>query len=329
MKTWMAIKTLFAGSLKAWGLPYFCLTDNGFNDNLLPMARQKHPPFLFELFCILQNDTHGQTDIARELLINSGVKPEDVIVVAKAETFRVVVYFNNCKKADLVRAQVNQHLKGAFRFKVKKIKNENWKVKTAKIFSVFALTNKFDIVPSWKQKSYRRTPRMPIIIDSINAFGTGLHETTSFMAKLIERREGRFQSFLDIGTGTGLLAMIALKCGARHVWAIDFDPEAVVAAKQNLKVNGYSQQMVRRADIRCFHAPKRFDFVAANLITRDLIKYKRQILSTVEKNGFLAISGIMIENLSLLRKAFGIKKLRCVKVHKGAQWVALLYKRIL
>jgi ribosomal protein L11 methyltransferase len=232
------------------------------------------------------------------------------------------------KKAEYLRERVNKHLKGPFRFKIKKIKNENWKTKHAKNFSIFALTKQFDVVPSWRRKGYCKTARTPIIIDSINAFGTGLHETTSFMAHLIERMEGKFKSFLDIGTGTGLLAMIALKCGAQDVQAIDFDPDAVVAAKRNLKVNGYPGSIARRGDIERYRAQKRFDLVAANLITRDLIKYKKQILSTVCKNGFLAISGIMIENLPLIRKAFGMKKLRCIKIYKGEQWVAFLYKRI-
>lgn len=291
-------------------------------------THKRRPLFLFELFCLFEDDSDAKTDILREFLASIGIKLENIIVVEKAGFFRVSVYFENRLLAEQARVKVNRFLKGKLRFKIRKFKNENWKVKTAKNFSAFALTKKFDIVPSWKRKKYRKTPRIPIIIDSINAFGTGLHETTSFMAKLIERIEGHFKSFLDIGTGTGLLAMIALKCKAQDVCAIDFDPDAVVAAKQNFKINHYPDHLVRQGDIGCYKTKKRFDFVAANLITRDLIKYKKQILLTVKKNGFLAISGIMIENIPLIRKAFNIKKLRCIKIHKGEQWVAFLYKRV-
>jgi len=288
--------------------------------------RKRHPRFLFELFCLFEDDSDAKTDILREFLTSLGIKLENIIVVEKAGFFRVSVYFENRLFAEQARMKVNKFLKGKLRLKIKKVKNENWKVKTAKNFLPFALTKKFDVVPSWKIKKYRKTPRTPIIIDSINAFGTGLHETTSFMAKLIERMEGKFNTFLDIGTGTGLLAMIALKCGAQDVRAIDFDPDAVVAAKQNFKMNHYPERLVQRGDIARYHAKKRFDFVAANLITRDLIKYKKQIFSTVKKGGFLAISGIMIENIPLIRKAFDRKPLKCAKIIKGEQWIAFLFR---
>ncbi|MCX5681063.1 MAG: 50S ribosomal protein L11 methyltransferase [Candidatus Omnitrophica bacterium] len=288
----------------------------------------KKKPFLYELCCTIDDDRRGQTEILRDFLVGYDVRAQDIVSFERGGLFRVCVYFNDKYKAKKMQRRVNQHLAPQLHFKIKKIKNENWKTKFAKNFSIFALTKKFDVVPSWKRKKYRKTPRTPIIIDSINAFGTGLHETTSFMAQLIERMEGKFNTFLDIGTGTGLLVMIALKCGAQDVRAIDFDPDAVVAAKQNLRINNYPDHLVRRGDIENYNAKKRFDFVAANLITRDLIKFKKQIISTVKKGGFLAISGIMIENVALIRKAFNIKKLRCVKMHKGEQWVAFLYRRV-
>ena len=264
----------------------------------------------------------------RELLINAGIKPESISVDQKAGAFRVSVYWDDLPGARRAQKTINASLKGALRLRIRKIKNENWKTKHAKNFSIFALTKSFDVVPSWKKKAYRKTARAPIILDSINAFGTGLHETTSFMARLIEGRKGRFQSFLDIGTGTGLLALIALKCGAQKVCAIDIDEDAVVAARRNFKANQYPEDRVARKDIAHGRFTERFDFVAANLITRDLVLFRKQILSTVAKGGVLALSGIMIENLSLVRKAFDGKQLRCLKICKGQQWVALLYQRI-
>ena len=289
---------------------------------------KRRPQFLYELCCTIDDDRRGQTEILRNFLIGCGVKAQDIVSLERGGRFRLCVYFDNRKKAEKLQRKINRHLRPCARFKIKQIKNENWKIKFAKVFSTFALTRRFDVVPSWKLKQYKKTPRTRIIIDSINAFGTGLHETTSFMAQLIERMEGKFTTFLDIGTGTGLLAMIALNCGAQDVCAIDFDPDAVAAAKQNLKINNFSDKIAHKGDIALYNAKRRFDFVAANLITRDLIKYKRQILSTVKKGGFLAISGIMVENVPLIRKAFNIKKLKCVKKHKGEQWVAFLYKRV-
>lgn len=287
----------------------------------------KTTPFLYELRCVLGSDSAVQAEILRSFLIRCGVKAGDIVSLERGGVFRVCVYFNDRDKAAALQRKVNAYLSPRARFKIKKIKNENWKIKFSKTFSVFALTRRFDIVPSWKLKKYKKTRRIPIILDSINAFGTGLHETTSFMAQFIEAHKGRFKSFFDVGTGTGLLALIALKCGAQEICAIDFDKDAVVAAKQNFKINGYSPKGISRADIGKYKAKKKFDFVAANLITRDLIKYKKQILALVARGGFLAISGIMEENYPEIRKAFNLKSLKCAKIQKKGQWVGLLYKK--
>lgn len=292
------------------------------------MIKIRKKPFLYELRCLLDSDAKGQVEILRNFLASCGVKPQDVVSFERGGLFRVCVYFDDRVKAEKLQRKINQHLGARIRFHVKKIKNENWKTKFSKNFSIFALTRHFDVVPSWKLRQYKKRQRTPIILESINAFGTGLHETTSFMALLIEQLKGKFSTFLDIGTGTGLLAMIALKCGAKEIRAVDIDKDAVVAAKQNFRINGYSDKNIITADIEKYKAKRKFDFVAANLITRDLIKYKIKIISFVAKNGFLAISGILQENYPEIQKAFRLKRLKCIKVKRGEQWVAVLYKRI-
>lgn len=287
----------------------------------------KKIPFLYELRCVLGPHSVLRAEILRSFLIRCGIKAEDIVLLERGGVFRVCVYFNDRDKAAAFQRKANQRLGSKARFKIKKIKNENWKTKFSKTFSVFALTRRFDVVPSWKLKKYKKTNRIPIILDSINAFGTGLHETTGFMAQFIESHKGRFKSFFDVGTGTGLLALIALKCGAKEICAIDFDQDAVAAAKQNFKINGYGPKGILSVDIEKYNAKKKFDFVAANLITRDLIKYKKKILILVARGGFLAISGIMEENYSEIRKAFNLKSLKCARIQKKGQWVGLLYKR--
>jgi ribosomal protein L11 methyltransferase len=287
----------------------------------------KKPLFLYELCCTLSEDNRGQTEILRNFLVGYGVKAQDIVSFERGGRSRLCIYFDRHEKAKILQRKINQRLDPSVRFKIRKIKNENWKTKFAKNFSIFALTKRFDVVPAWHLKKYRKTRRTPIILESINAFGTGLHETTSFMAYFIERCQGQFNTFFDIGTGTGLLSFIALKCGAKEILAIDIDEDAVVAAKKNFKINGYDPANARKADIETYPIRKRFDFVAANLITRDLLKYKKKIIAAVAPKGFLAISGILEENYPEIRKAFKIKKLRCVEIKKGTQWVALLYKR--
>ena len=100
------------------------------------------------------------------------------------------------------------------------------------------LTKKLDVVPVWYQDKYKsRRGCDHILMDTLLSFGTGLHETTRFMAQFIENKQGRIGSFLDIGTGTGILALVALKYGAEDVLGIDIGELSIQAAFDNMKVN--------------------------------------------------------------------------------------------
>lgn len=190
-----------------------------------------------------------------------------------------------------------------------------------------ALTKRMDVVPVWSKGRYLHRPgRDHILMDTLLSFGTGLHETTRIMAQFIEDKRGKFKSFLDIGTGTGILALVALKYGAGDVLAIDISPLSVQAACDNMKANKLYFK-VKKADIKAYRSRVRYDFVAANLITEDLIGHAHKIISFVKVNGLLAVSGISLDNLNRLRKAFSSLPLKCLKISKGKQWTGLLFQK--
>jgi len=187
------------------------------------------------------------------------------------------------------------------------------------------LTKKLDVVPVWYQDKYKPRPgRDYILMDTLLSFGTGLHETTQFMSQFIEDQKGKYNSFLDIGTGTGILALVAIKYGAKDVLGIDIGQLSVRAARDNMKANQLFFK-AQKADIKKLRLSKNYDFVAANLITEDLIENATKIMSFVKKEGLLAVSGISLENLDKLQKAFSTLPLKCLKISKGKQWSGLLY----
>lgn len=189
------------------------------------------------------------------------------------------------------------------------------------------LTRLLDVVPMWQRKNYKiRKDRGYIVMDTLLSFGTGLHETTRIMAQFIEDCRGRFASFIDVGTGTGILAMVAIKQGARQVMAIDTGDLSIEAARQNLKANRL-KATVKKADIKKFSAGRTYDFVAANLITHDLIACQRQLLKLLKPGGYLAVSGISLENLPQLERAYHVLPLTRLKLQKGKQWAGLLYQK--
>lgn len=272
-------------------------------------------------------DAPAANALLRQLLVTTGLPEEKLIESRMNSCFSVAAYGLLPDKAKFLARQIRrQRLKGVG-VHLKILRPKDWERRWREDFRPFRLTKKFDVVPHWRQKSYRRTRRIPIIIDTVTAFGTGQHETTKFMVEMIERCEGRFETFLDVGTGTGILSIAAFHCGAGKVSAIDIDPDVPAVARKNLKVNGYDFYDLRTAALRELKTKKQYDFVAANLVTVKLLEGARHLLARVRPGKFLAVSGISMDNLKTLQKAYRNLPLRCLKVRRGRQWAAVLYQK--
>jgi ribosomal protein L11 methyltransferase len=132
---------------------------------------------------------------------------------------------------------------------------------------------------------------------------------------------------MDVGSGTGLLGLVAGIYGAGEVWAIDIDKEAVKTALSNFRVNkrfkGFS---AIAGDFYKFKKKKKFDMVIANLFTRDLVALRDKLIRYVKDGKYLAVSGISSGNYKYFRKNFDSDKLRCLRVERDNEWCAVLYK---
>jgi ribosomal protein L11 methyltransferase len=285
--------------------------------------------YLYEVVLACDGFSPGTSDILRGVLTNLGYREQDIGEHCREGKIYLTLYTPNRRKADGIRKRLRQSTLGQVSVSINKLRKNFWMDKWKGEIPVFQLNDCFDVVPVWLKSKYKRSKRIPIFLKTVSAFGTGLHETTNFMSRLILRCRGQFDSFLDIGTGTGFLSIVAGHCGAKTLKAIDLDAQAVSAARINISANGFKFDKIKRADIHEDHHDETWisDFVAANLITHELIKAKRIILRYVRPGRFLAVSGISRENYPRLRKAFKKLPLRCLKVERGARWVAVLYRR--
>lgn len=176
-----------------------------------------------------------------------------------------------------------------------------------------------ELVAAEKEK----TPAM--LIPAGMAFGTGEHATTATCLRMLVdvsgELRGREWDALDLGTGSGILAIAAAKLGAKSVLAFDFDPHAVRTAKANVKVNG-AKVKVQRGDVKEWEAPREWPVVMANLFSGLLIEVAPRIRASIERGGWLIFSGVLREQekevLAALRKT-GLKLERVVR--KG-KWIA-------
>lgn len=269
----------------------------------------------------------GAEDCLRAFFYRFGFDETSVSAVVEGQYGYLKVYCASGRDANrLTRQLAGLNLKGV-KVTQTALDVTDWRDKWKEAIRPFHLTQRFDVIPVWcaEDESVRR--REPLYLDTTLSFGTGLHETTRFMARLIESRAGAFEIFLDIGTGTGLLSIVANRCGAKVLWAVDIDAGSIQTAAQNLDRNHLQFDWCRAMDFKTFSSRRTFDFVAANVITDELILMKKKIISAVAPGKYLAVSGISLENIARFRREFEDERLKCLRLLKGRKWAAILYKK--
>ncbi len=179
----------------------------------------------------------------------------------------------------------------------------------------------FKIIPSWLKNSELVEGYIPIYINSGIAFGTGEHETTRLSLRLLASLNVKGKSVLDIGTGSGILAIAAAKLGAT-VEAFDLDPVAVEVARENIKLNGVD-------DIRVFvdnalkYNKGSYDIVIANLVWSILSEIPFSI-KKLASGGLLIASGILSEQLSDFIELYEKAGFTYIKHIEENDWVGVL-----
>ncbi len=288
----------------------------------------KIPNHVWQVVCDVPAQASAAAELLYGVLLELGISVQDIIEKVDRGRSRVEVFQTRQQDAKKIAAQISAlRLKG-IKVVVRKVKKTDWQDLWKKDIKPFSLTKQIEIIPRWvtPNPTHRKSKKFPIYIDTNLAFGTGLHETTRFMSQLIESRVGEFDSFLDIGTGSGILAIVARHCGAKKITAFDIDPQSITVAKENLAANHVIGVKVFAKDFAKWNNSKQFDFVAANLVSHDLMGFGKDLVGKVKPGKFLAVSGISLENLPKLKKVFSKLPLSELQTLRGKSWSAILYQ---
>lgn len=213
---------------------------------------------------------------------------------------------------------------GTATMSVDRLRQEDWAESWKRHFSPIEVGRKLLIVPSWSRRKPRQGQAL-VVLDPGLTFGTGQHPTTRFCLEQMAsfRRDDRPQSFLDIGTGSGILAIAAAKLGYSPVDALDIDPDAVRIARANARRNRVERKIVfvekdlTRMPLR---STSKFDLVCANLIYDVLIAQRRRILNRLAPGGRLVLAGILRTQFAEVAAAFGKEGLGLLRAQAAKEW---------
>lgn len=211
------------------------------------------------------------------------------------------------------------------------IQDENWMNAWKHQYQPLQIGQRLMIIPAWVENRYPE--RLPILINPGMAFGTGTHPTTQLCLELIEKHLQPGQSVFDIGCGSGILSIAAVRLGAERVIAVDIDPASVASTQENCALNGIegrveieqgSADLVLSGHFGLTQAP----LVAANILASVLIDMLDDGLGElVQPGGLLVLSGILDFQADAVIQKAGEQGLALLEKRGMQDWVALCFKK--
>jgi ribosomal protein L11 methyltransferase len=213
---------------------------------------------------------------------------------------------------------------GRARVLVKRVRWEDWAESWKRHFKPLTIGSSLLIQPSWCRRRARPGQAM-VVLDPGLSFGTGQHPTTGFCLRQLatRRRPGQAQSFLDLGTGSGILAIAAAKLGYAPVEALDFDADAVRIARTNARKNRVADRILfQQQDVtRLAHRSKtKYSVVCANLLTDLLLAERDRILARLDPAGVLVLAGILRTEFARVRRAYERAGVRLAASRTEREW---------
>ena len=191
------------------------------------------------------------------------------------------------------------------------------------------------IVPSWEEVKAEDQDKMILHIDPGTAFGTGMHETTQLVIRQLKKYVTQDTEMLDVGTGSGILGIVAIKLGAKHVLGTDLDPCAVPAVAENKEANGIPEEafdmmignIIDDKDVQDQAGYEKYDIVTANILADVLIPLTPVIVHQMKKGAYYITSGILDVKEEGVVEAVKAAGLTVVEVTHQGEWVSVTARK--
>ena len=204
------------------------------------------------------------------------------------------------------------------------VEQEDWQNGWRKYYHPMDIGKRLAIVPSWQEYD---TDRVKLILDPGLAFGTGGHETTSLCLEALDERVRGGERVLDIGTGSGILAIAALKLGAGSAEGVDIDPVAVRTAGENAALNGVADKLTVLVGDLSDKASGRYDIITANIVANAIISLAPAVPGLMAENATFIASGIIDSRKDEVIAGLEKAGLAIVEVKEKRGWECIVCKK--
>lgn len=265
-------------------------------------------------------------------VIEQVVTPEQGETIDSARPFTVRAFLLNDETLDEKRRAMERSvwalsmLRPLGELQIHELAEEDYANAWKKFYTVLHVGTRTVIKPSWLEYTPREN-EIVIELDPGMAFGTGLHPTTRLCLIMLEKYVTPGCEMLDVGTGSGILAIGAAKLGARLVDARDIDPIAVETAEKNVAASGLTDKIrVSRESVKRETSPKPFDIVTANIFADTIAELAPAIIPHVKPDGVFIASGILVERAYLVENATQAQSMILVEKQQEEDWLVMVYR---
>ena len=261
---------------------------------------------------------------------------KDLVMTATTKgTLRVFLTDLNCNPVELLKTE-RELLKergfsdeelGSWEITVDEKENQDWSKKWKEKWTVTHVTDKIAVVPSWL--SYEpKDGEISITLDPGCAFGTGTHQTTQLCMKAIEKYLKKGDTVADIGTGSGILSICAIKFGATSAYGCDIDDTVIDVCRENVKINGIdtdSENALVKFELNTADKiTEKFDFVCANILHNVLAEIMGDLKNIMKDDAKMSLSGILDEKKPVVLEAIEREDLKIIDTISQDQWISFV-----
>ncbi len=227
---------------------------------------------------------------------------------------------------------------GDVRYESKTVNEDDWADAWKKYFKPLRVSKTLTIKPTWEEYTPESEDEKLIHLDPGMAFGTGAHPTTSLCLRTLENVIKGGEEIIDVGTGSGILAIGAILLGAKHVLAVDLDPVAVHSAKENTAFNGMQDRItVKESDLLSVFKHQSegvnlgvtvpVNMVVANILAEIILLLIDDVYQVLEPDGIFITSGIYKNKEHVVQEALKLANFEIIDVNREEEWIAFVARK--